>query len=331
MGSTPDIEAKHRGAVLITRFFDNLKEYMEYAKGCVRMIATDPDCTNGSVTGHWAFSETGLKASEVGNGAYFDYNVHTCLCRMNGCKEQLRMLNEQEFDKPDTFEQQRQEIRGTMFDERKFQYESRLTEGDSVDVDRYKEGMERCWCGARRRDRKKKSVRIYANFCGNHTQGLLAATMAEYFESQNVNSEIWAVTGTAVTAYRVNRDPNTHRITGKKDTSTRIHLAECIRVKADNEYSDLSLINHAAGDDDFFCSSEFCAECGILYQHDFDMHNIGSVMEVTADMVGLEEWEREGAIFIPNYIYSLEEAKEWMNGYLEQYKEDGSQVSEVMV
>lgn len=331
MGAVPDIEAEHRGAVLITRFFDNLKEYMKYAENTVRMIARDPDCCNISVTGHYAFDDIGIKASEVGNGNYFDFNVNTCLCRMYGCRDQLKMLREQKFNKPDTFEQQRQEIRGTMFDERKFQYEQRLTEGDSVDVDRFKAGMERCWCGARRRDRKKKSVRIYANFCGNSTQGLLAATMAEYFESQNVNSEIWAVTGTAVSAYRVKRDPNTHRITGRSDDKNRIHLAECIRVKADNEYSDLSLINHAAGDREFFCSSEFCAECGILYQHDFDMHNIGSVMEVTADMVGLEEWERDGAIFIPNYIFSIEEAKEWMNNYIEQNRDDGSFRSDVMV
>lgn len=175
--------------------------------------------------------------------------------------------------------------------EKKFMFASRLTEGDLPDVGRFLDGQERMWCGCRRRDRKRRTVRIYINFVGASSAGRLAVALAEGLESAGIGTEIHAVAGTSVEVWPVGGSS----LAGKR----RVILVEIVRLKSLDEYADFGAIGFACGNWSFFGDLEFSTEVTALMNAGYNMSSIGSVHDVSVRDLGLDEDEARTALVIP--------------------------------
>lgn len=177
--------------------------------------------------------------------------------------------------------------------EKKFMYANRLTEGDMPDVGRYLDGMERMWSGVRRRNRRRRTVRIYINFVGASATGKLAASLAELLESDGIGTEIHAVAGTSVKCYRRDEQGRPSR------EGTNLILVEDVMLKRVEDYADLGRIGYTCGNDDVFGSLEFSTECTALWRNGWDQWDIGSVHDVSWKDLGLSEDEARTSFIIP--------------------------------
>lgn len=196
------------------------------------------------------------------------------------------------------------EFKSLEFDEVKWKFAQRLVEGDSVDVNRYLDGQEKCWLGVKRQRKRKKVVRIYSEFgghCGRSANelavnGAMAVTLCEILESMGIGVELWACTYTKDVGYN------------------DIDILEMIKVKASDEFADLGMINYVTGNNHVFRNTAFRNWGRILHENDKgDLswglgHHGNLTMEI---LEGRQEDKADGTILIPS-IYNVEEAKRWM-------------------
>jgi len=199
-----------------------------------------------------------------------------------------------------------QDLATTDFSEVKWRFMQRLDEGDSIDVERHLAGDERCWTGCRRMAKVRQSVRIYLNFGGNcfrsakqlAVAGAVGVTFAEIMESMGISAEIWAVHYST----RVDQAWNDY-----------VHM---VKLKAQNEYSDIGLINFFLGNDGVFRNGLFRIELGMAAKLGVDVsYGLGRSESIDFDMLGLTESERKTAIIVPQ-IYDVSEAKQWLKDTL---------------
>ena len=190
------------------------------------------------------------------------------------------------------------------FDEVKWKFAQRLVEGDSVDVNRYLDGQDKCWLGVKRQRKRKKVVRIYSEFgghCGRSANelavnGAMAVTLCEILESMGIGVELWACTYTKGVGYN------------------DIDILEMIKVKASEEFADLGMINYVTGNNHVFRNTAFRNWGRILHENNKgDLswglgHHGNLTMEI---LEGRHEDKADGTILIPS-IYNVEEAKRWM-------------------
>lgn len=196
------------------------------------------------------------------------------------------------------------EFKSLEFDEVKWKFAQRLVEGDSVDVNRYLDGQERCWLGVKRQRKRKKVVRIYSEFgghCGRSANelavnGAMAVTLCEILESMGIGVELWACTYTKGVGYN------------------DIDILEMIKVKASDEFADLGMINYVTGNNHVFRNTAFRNWGRILHENNKgDLswglgHHGNLTMEI---LEGRQEDKADGTILIPS-IYNVEDAKRWM-------------------
>ena len=192
------------------------------------------------------------------------------------------------------------------FNEIKWKFMQRLCEGDAVDVERFLADNERCWNGCRRIPKLRRSIRIYVNFGGNcfRTQqelavaGAVGVTFSEIMESMGIAAEIWAV------AQSIGMDANGN------------DYIDMIKVKAQNEYADMGLINFILGDDGVFRNAMFRIDCIHAVENGFDTSfGLGRSEAASLDDLGLTDEEKESAIIVPQ-IFDRESAKEWLKEVL---------------
>lgn len=196
------------------------------------------------------------------------------------------------------------EFKSLEFDEVKWKFAQRLVEGDSVDVNRYLDGQEKCWIGVKRQRKRKKVVRIYSEFgghCGRSANelavnGAMAVTLCEILESMGIGVELWACTYT--------------KDVGHND----IDILEMVKVKSSEEFADLGMINYVTGNNHVFRNTAFRNWGRILHENNKgDLswglgHHGNLTMEI---LEGRQEDKADGTILIPS-IYDVEEAKRWM-------------------
>lgn len=192
------------------------------------------------------------------------------------------------------------------FNEVKWKFMQRLCEGDSVDVERYLAGNERCWNGCKRLPKVRQSVRIYVNFGGNcfrsaeelAVAGAVGVTFAEIMESMGIAAEIWAV------AQSIGMDVADN------------NYVDMIKVKAQNEYADMGLINFILGDDGVFRNGMFRIDCIHAVENGNDTSfGLGRSEAIDLDSLGLTEEEKSTAIIVPQ-IFDKESAKKWLKEVL---------------
>lgn len=202
------------------------------------------------------------------------------------------------------------EFKSLEFDEVKWKFAQRLVEGDSVDVNRYLDGHEKCWLGVKRQRKRKKVVRIYSEFgghCGRSARelavnGAIAVTLCEILESMGIGVELWACTYT-----------NGCGADGSD-------ILEMVKVKASDEFADLGMINYVTGNNHVFRNTAFRNWGRILHENNKgDLswglgHHGNLTMEI---LEGRQEDKADGTILIPS-IYDVEEAKRWMINLLKK-------------
>ena len=196
------------------------------------------------------------------------------------------------------------EFRSLEFDEVRWKFAQRLVEGDSVDVNRYLDGQEKCWLGVRRQRKRKKVVRIYSEFgghCGRSANqlavnGAMAVTLCEILESMGIGVELWACTYSKDVGYN------------------DIDILEMIKVKASEEFADLGMINYVTGNNHVFRNTAFRNWGRILHENDKgDLSwGLGYHGNLTMEILeGRQEDKADGTILIPS-IYDMDKAKSWM-------------------
>jgi len=194
------------------------------------------------------------------------------------------------------------EICTTDFSEMKWKFMQQLEEGDSVDVERYLAGQERCWNGVRRVPKQRKAVRVYVNFGGNcgrskeelAVAGAVGVTFAEIMESMGVSAEIWGV----------------HFNHGMDAYGN--DYVDMVKLKAQNEYSDLGLINFMLGDAGVFRNGFFRTWTAAAARNGFDTaFGLGQSRLCSLDMLGLTPAEQKSAVMVPQ-LFSVEDAKAWL-------------------
>lgn len=202
------------------------------------------------------------------------------------------------------------EINTVDFNEIKWKFQQRLTEGDGVDVERFIAGQERCWNGCRRLPRSRQAIRIYINFGGNchrsskelSISGAMGVTFAEIMESMGIAAEIWAV------HYSVNMD------------SAGNDYVEMIKLKQQNEYCDFGLVNFMLGSDGVFRNGIFRANCYHAMKNGKDVAwGLGQSRSADLDLLGLTEEEKQSSIVVPQ-VYSKEAAVKWLEEVLSDQK-----------
>ena len=195
-----------------------------------------------------------------------------------------------------------QDICTTDFQEVKWRFMQQLTEGDAVDVERYLGGHERCWNGCRRVPRMRQAIRIYINFGGNcfrsskelAVAGAVGVTFAEIMESMGIAAEIWAV-----------------------HYSTRVDInggsyVQMVKLKAQNEYSDIGLINFMLGNDGVFRNALFRHNLIDAAKNGCDCaYGLGHSESIDLDSLGLTAQERKTAIIVPQ-LFDVGRAKQWL-------------------
>lgn len=192
------------------------------------------------------------------------------------------------------------------FNEMKWKFQQHLEEGDSIDVERYLAGQERCWCGCRRLPKLKRAVRIYVNFGGNANKsayelaisGAVGVTLAEMMESVGVAAEIWGVTYThALDEYNRN-------------------YCDMIKLKSQNEYADVGMINYMLGDNGVFRNALFRNHIRVCDLNNADVRlSLGSHVTATVDMLGLTEREKKSSIVVPT-LYTVDSARAWLENLI---------------
>ena len=196
------------------------------------------------------------------------------------------------------------EFKSLEFDEVKWKFAQRLVEGDSVDVNRYLDGHEKCWLGVKKQRKRKKVVRIYSEFgghCGRSANelavnGAMAVTLCEILESMGIGVELWACTYAKYAGYN------------------GIDILEMVKVKASDEFADLGMINYVTGNNHVFRNTAFRNWGRILHENNKgDLswglgHHGNLTMEI---LEGRQEDKADGTILIPS-IYDVEKAKRWM-------------------
>lgn len=194
------------------------------------------------------------------------------------------------------------EICTTDFSEMRWKFMQRLEEGDQVDVERYLAGQDKCWNGSRRIPKKRKAVRIYVNFGGNchrsakelAVAGAIGVTFAEIMEGMGVAAEIWGVHCTA----GMDAGGNTY--------------VDMIKLKAQNEYSDIGLINFMLGNDTVFRNGVFRTWLKSAAKNGYDTDwGLGTSINIGLDELGLTQKERRAAVLVPQ-IFETEEARRWL-------------------
>lgn len=209
-----------------------------------------------------------------------------------------------------------QNLNTTDFNELKWKFAQHLEEGDEIDVERYLGGSDKCWNGARRVPRTKRTVRIYVNFGGNCDRskeelavaGSVGVTLAETMESIGINAEIWAV------QY------------GSREDVGHNHYLRLIKLKKSNEYADTGLVNFFLGDDGVFRNALFRHIVNDSTDNGFDVSwGLGSSETADLSMIGLTESERKTAILVPQ-IFRISKAKEWLEDVL---CKDGNMISAI--
>lgn len=202
------------------------------------------------------------------------------------------------------------EISTVDFNEIKWKFQQRLTEGDGVDVERFLAGQERCWNGCRKLPRNRQAIRIYINFGGNCNRsaeelsisGAMGVTFAEIMESMGIAAEIWAV------HYSVSMD-----VAGND-------YVEMIKLKSQNEYCDFGLVNFMLGSDGVFRNGIFRANCFHAMKNGYDVSwGLGQSRSASLDLLGLTEEEKRSSIIVPQ-VYSKEAAVKWLDEVLSDQK-----------
>ena len=190
----------------------------------------------------------------------------------------------------------------TDFNEVKWRFQQQLTEGDAVDVERYLSGNERCWNGCRRIVRQRQAVRIYINFGGNcfrdkqelAVSGAVGVTFAEIMESMGIAAEIWAV-----------------HLSTNVDVQGNAYC-HMIKLKAQNEYSDIGLINFMLGNAGVFRNAFFRNEIYRCAMNNVDAQwGLGHSESIDLDSLGLTEKERKTAIIVPQ-LFDTTRARRWL-------------------
>ena len=192
------------------------------------------------------------------------------------------------------------------FNEVKWKYLTHLEEGDEVDVGRYLAGHERCWNGSRRKTRIRNTVRIYLNTGGNAfrseselaVSGAVGVTFAEMMESMGLSAEIWAVYCD---------------VNGDLGGNNYIHM---VRLKHQNEYADMGLINWFLGDSGVFRNGQFRIHILHAAKNGYDVpHGLGQSQSVDLPDLKLTPKEQASAIVVPQ-LFSIDRAKKWLSKVL---------------
>lgn len=194
------------------------------------------------------------------------------------------------------------EICTTDFSEMKWKFMQQLEEGDSVDVERYLAGQEKCWTGIRRKPKPRRTIRVYVNFGGNcdrskqelSVAGAVGVTFAEIMESIGVAAEIWGVHFNYGLDVRGN------------------DYVDMVRLKAQNEYSDLGLINFMLGDSGVFRNVVFRTWLAAADRNGLDTAvGLGQSRLCTLSTLGLTPGEMKSAVMVPQ-LFTVESAKDWL-------------------
>ena len=192
----------------------------------------------------------------------------------------------------------------------KWKFLTHLEEGDEVDVDRFVSGHERCWNGTRRKTRVRNTVRIYLNAGGNchrsaselAVSGAVGVTFAEMMESMGLSAEIWAVYYTACA------------------DSFENHYVHMIKLKSQNEYADMGLINWFLGDNAVYRNGQFRVQIYHAYQNNSDVPwGLGQSRSIDLDDLGLTASEKRSSIVVPQ-LFNIDRAKAWLSSVLENEK-----------
>lgn len=273
------------GANTLLKIHDSIKDFFEYARWDWRSDKKfGSSCTRsadeyGKTEGNGSFSGNQDKVYEK----YATHKVEKESSLVNDVMGEFKSLE---------------------FDEVKWKFAQRLVEGDSVDVNRYLDGQEKCWLGVKRQRKRKKVVRIYSEFgghCGRSARelavnGAIAVTLCEILESMGIGVELWACTYTKGCG-----------INGSD-------ILEMVKVKASEEFADLGMINYVTGNSHVFRNTGFRNWCRLLYENggeDADW-GLGYHGNLTMEILeGRQEDKADGTILIPS-IYDVEEAKRWM-------------------
>ena len=253
-----------------------------------------------------------LRLSMLNNDSYGAYVLRSMLISKDGefhgsWEKTIRTFNESSFETTASLTDQIvNDLTTASFNEVKWKYLTHLEEGDEVDVGRFLSGHERCWNGTRRRTRTRHAVRIYLNTGGNSfrsfkelaVSGAIGITFAEIMESMGLSAEIWAVYCDA---------------RGDVCENNYIHL---VRLKQQNEYADMVLINWFLGNNGVFRNAQFRIHILHAHQNGFDVpRGMGTSVSADLDNLGLTASEKQSAIVVPQ-IYSISSAKSWLNTVL---------------
>lgn len=234
---------------------------------------------------------------EASTGSGFSGNWEDCCRKFDRCDFKAEAaLTDEIID----------QVMTTDFTEMKWHFLQHLEEGDEVDVERYLAGQERCWNGVRRVPRIRKAVRIYIGFGGNcfrtakelAVAGAVGVTFAEIMESMGIAAEIWGVHETMGTDVADN------------------NYCDMIKLKSQNEYADIGMINFMLGNNAVFRNGLF--RCWLKYAADNGVDTavgLGTSVNLTLDMLGLTEREKKTAIMVPQ-LFNVDDAKKWLNDTL---------------
>jgi hypothetical protein len=202
---------------------------------------------------------------------------------------------------------------GADFDEQRWQYRTRLEEGDEVDVNRYLDGQDRYWNGVRKVRHEKRVVRVYVHVgghCGRTPKqlaigGALAVAITEAMEAAGIAVELWGVCY-ASGCY-----------------SNGDNALAAVLLKPSDTFADLGVISYICGNHHVFRNSFFRAWCKIGVRDAIDVdYFLGRHAEVDKDKIGLTDEEAEQAIIVPSF-YDVPSAKEWLDGQFNKMKEKG--------
>ena len=202
---------------------------------------------------------------------------------------------------------------GADFDEQRWQYRTRLEEGDEVDVNRYLDGQDRYWNGVRKVRHEKRVVRVYVHVgghCGRSAEqlaigGALAVAVTEAMEAAGIAVELWGVCYSSG-CYK-NGD----------------NALTAVMLKPSDAFADLGIINYVCGNHHVFRNSFFRSWCktGVRDALDIDM-SLGYHAVVDKDKIGLTDEEAEQAIIVPSF-YDVPSAKGWLDEQFSKMKEKG--------
>lgn len=205
------------------------------------------------------------------------------------------------------------DIAGADFDEQRWQYRTRLEDGDEVDVNRYLDGQDRYWNGVRKVRREKRVVRVYVHVGGHAGRsatelsigGALAVAVTEAMESAGVAVELWGVCYSS--GCYSNGD----------------NALTCVLLKPSDAFADLGIVNYICGNHHVFRNSVFRSWCKTGLRDGLDVsHGLGWHAEVDKDKIGLTDEEAEQAVIVPSF-YDVASAKRWLDGQFNKMKEKG--------